>query len=163
VIIFLDFDGVLHPENVKSQEPLLCRLPLVEEVLREFPQVQIVISSTWRLRWQDPEVAGQEMCKHFSADIALRVTGVTPTCLGLDWRAAPDGLFLYPRQWECETWLRAHRPPGTPWLALDDRAYWFRPFCKSLMIVNRDTGFVAANAEELRERLRRLGSEMKRA
>ena len=163
MILFLDFDGVLHPEKVNSQEPLLCRLPLVEEVFREFPQVEIVISSTWRLRWQDPEIAVQEMRKHFSTDIALRVAGVTPSCLDLDWWTAPDGLFLYPRHWECETWLRAHRPPGTPWLALDDRAYGFRPFCKNLMIVNCDTGFVAADGKKLRERLHRLGSEMKRA
>jgi hypothetical protein len=153
-MVFLDFDGVLHPENVKGQEPLLCRLPLLEEVLREFPQVQIVISSTWRLRWRDPEIALREMRKHFSADIDSRVIGVTPSCSGLDWRAAPEGLSLYPRQWECETWLRAHRTPGTPWLAIDDRAYWFRPFCKSLMIVDRDTGFLPANAQALRERLR---------
>ena len=75
MIVFLDFDGVLHPENVSSQAPLLCRLPLVEEVLREFTQAEIVISSSWRLRWQDPEVAAQAMRKHFSADIALRVSG----------------------------------------------------------------------------------------
>lgn len=156
MIVFLDFDGVLHPENVKSQEPLLCRLPRVEEVIREFPRAEIVISSTWRLRWWDPEIATQEMRKHFSADIAPRVTGVTPNCLDLDWRAAPDGLSLYPRHWECETWLRAHRPPGTDWLAMDDRAYLFRPFCKNLMVVNRATGFSLANAQELRERLRRL-------
>ena len=155
MIAFLDFDGVLHPENVKSQEPLLCRLPLVEEVLREFPRAEIVISSTWRLRW-DSDVAVQEMRKHFSVDIALRVMGVTPSCLDLDWWAAPDGLFLYPRHLECETWLRAHRPPGAPWMAMDDRAYLFRPFCKNLMVVNRATGFSLANAQELRERLRRL-------
>lgn len=161
MIVFLDFDSVLHPENVKRQEPLLSRLPLVEEVLREFPQVQIVISSTWRLRWRHPEVAAQEMRKYFSADIAPRVMGVTPSCLDLDWRTAPDGLYLYPRHRECETWLRAHRPPGTPWLAIDDRAYGFRPFCKNLMIIDCDTGFVAANGQELRERLSCLISEMK--
>lgn len=154
MIVFLDFDGVLHPENVNSQAPLLCRLPLVEEVLREFPQVQIVISSTWRLRRQNPKVALREMRKHFSADIASHVIGVTPNRLDLDWRAAPEGLSLYPRQWECEAWLRVHRPPGTPWLALDDRGDWFRPFCKSLMIIDRDTGFLPANAQALRERLR---------
>lgn len=156
MIVFLDFDGVLHPENVSSQAPLLCRLPLVEEVLREFTQAEIVISSSWRLRWQDPEVAAQAMRKHFSADIALRVTGVTPNCLDRDWRAAPAGLSLYLRHWECETWLRAHRSPGARWLAIDDRAYGFRPFCKNLMVVNRDTGFSLDNAQELRERLRRL-------
>jgi hypothetical protein len=156
VIVFLDFDGVVHPENVSSQAPLLCRLPLLEEVLREFPRVEIVISSSWRLRWRDPEIAAQEMRKHFSADIASRVIGVTPNHLDLNWRAAPDGLSLYSRHWECETWLRANRPPGAPWLAMDDRAYLFWPFCKHLMVVNRATGFSLDNAQELRERLRRL-------
>lgn len=109
------------------------------------------------------EIAVQEMRKHFLTDIALRVAGVTPSCLDLDWWTAPDGLFLYPRHWECETWLRAHRPPGTPWLALDDRAYGSWPFCKNLMIVNCDTGLWQPTGKKLRERLHRLGSEMKRA
>ena len=153
MIVFLDFDGVLHPDNVKRQEPLLCRLPLVEEVLREFPWAEIVISSTWRLRWREPDIAVQEMRRHFSVDIAPRVVGVTPSYLDLDWRAAPSGLFLYQRHWECETWLRANRPPGTPWLALDDRPDWFRPFCQNLMVFDSATAFTPAHSDELRARL----------
>ena len=36
MIVFLDFDGVLYPENTNRKSDLLTRLPLIEEVLREF-------------------------------------------------------------------------------------------------------------------------------
>ena len=156
MIVFLDFDGVLHPESVKRQEPLLGRLPLIEEVLREFPRAEIVISSTWRLRWREPDIAVQEMRRHFAADIAPRVVGVTPSHLDLDWRVAPSGLFLYQRHWECETWLRASRAPGTPWLALDDRSGWFRPFCQNLMVFDSETAFTPAHSGQLRTRLKAM-------
>lgn len=156
MIVFLDFDGVLHPESVERKSELLCRLPLVESVLREFPRAGIVISSTWRLNWRDPGAATLQMRQHFSPDIAPRVLGVTPNHLYLDRKAAPGGLPLYPRQWECESWLGAHRAPGTPWLALDDRAYWFRPYCENLMEFEADTAFTPEHQDELRARLQEM-------
>ena len=36
MIVFLDFDGVVHPEITNRKSDLLTRLPLIEEVLREF-------------------------------------------------------------------------------------------------------------------------------
>jgi hypothetical protein len=47
LILFLDVDGVLHPEG-PSREPKFCRLPLLEEWLRGRPGVEVVISSSWR-------------------------------------------------------------------------------------------------------------------
>lgn len=156
MIVFLDFDGVLHPESVDSRSELLCRLPLVEDVLREFPLAEVVISSAWRINWPDQSIATVEMRKHFSPDIAQRVVGVTPDYHDLDWSQAPDGLHLWTREWECVMWLRANRPPGTPWLALDDRAYWFRPFCKNLMEFERNTAFTPDRQDEFRARLRAM-------
>ena len=48
MILFLDFDGVLHLEPAFAKD-MLSQLPLVEEILRDFAQVEIVISSAWRL------------------------------------------------------------------------------------------------------------------
>lgn len=155
-VLFLDFDGVLHPEVVSSSQPLLCQLPLLEVVLQDCLAVEVVISSTWRLRWPDPAEATRQMRQYFSADIAARVVGVTPQHRDLDPASAPDGLDLYLRHWECEAWLRAHRPPGTPWIALDDRAYWFRPFCPNLLALDPRVAFTLAHADELRQRLKRL-------
>lgn len=46
-VLFLDFDGVTHPEPC-CQEDVFCRLNLIEDVLLGFPTVDIVISSSWR-------------------------------------------------------------------------------------------------------------------
>jgi hypothetical protein len=43
-----------------------------------------------------------------------------------------------------------------PWLALDDRSWLFRPFCKSLCLVNGKTGLTATVGEQLQERMRQL-------
>ena len=51
MILFLDFDGVLHPEgedHIFKGGVDFCFLPRLEALLREFPQVKIVISSSWR-------------------------------------------------------------------------------------------------------------------
>jgi hypothetical protein len=154
VILFLDFDGVLHAEILSSRQPLLSQLPLLETVLREFPVVEVVISSTWRLKWADQSVATNELRKHFSPDIAPRVIDVTPHHIRLDSKLAPDGLYLYHRHWEIETWLRVHRPPGTPWVAVDDREYLFRPFLNNLVKVNPATGLTAEDLQELRRRIK---------
>ena len=156
MIVFLDFDGVLHPEDTDIKADLLSRLPLVEEVLREFPSAEIVISSAWRLNWPHQTLATLELRRHFAEDIAPRVIGVTPNFIHLDRRNAPDGLYLYRRQWECEMWMRAHRPPCTPWMALDDRAYWFRPFSEHLMEFERNTAFTPEHQPEFRARLKAM-------
>lgn len=63
MFLFLDFDGVLHPEPLYGDGELFCRLPLLEALLREFPEVSIVVSSTWR----DTRTV-EELRKLFSAD-----------------------------------------------------------------------------------------------
>lgn len=47
-ILFLDFDGVLHPEHCHESKHFCC-LPFLEGVLREIPDCELVITSTWRL------------------------------------------------------------------------------------------------------------------
>ena len=48
--LFLDFDGVLHPDPSANQFKF-CQRNLIESILREFPQVDIVLSTNWRLRY----------------------------------------------------------------------------------------------------------------
>src|SRR4051794_39007445 len=46
-ILFLDFDGVLHPTySIKAE--LFCYLPRLESVLRDYPMVKAVVTSDWR-------------------------------------------------------------------------------------------------------------------
>jgi hypothetical protein len=43
-----------------------------------------------------------------------------------------------------------------PWLAVDDRSWLYRPFNRSLFLVDGKTGLTRENARDLIERLRRL-------
>ena len=157
-VLFLDVDGVLHPEPAFSKDAF-CRLPLVEGILRDFPMVEIVISSSWRLDWKYEDESIVQMRRHFSSDIAPRVIGVTPDQRYYDLTIAPDGTADYLRERECLAWLHRNRPPGTPWLALDDREWWFRPGSPNVMIVDCDDGFMPANEDELRRRLGELARQ----
>lgn len=54
MVIFLDFDGVLHPEYIpgaslgkyKTNRDYFSCLPNLENLLREFPDLEVIISST---------------------------------------------------------------------------------------------------------------------
>lgn len=158
-VLFLDFDGVLHPEP-SNRKDTFTQLPLVENILREFPTVEIVISSAWRLDWwESPKaVAVENLRRHFSADIAQRVVGVTPLIKRTSEEQAWNEDFGPRREIECLAWLRANRPPGTPWLALDDREWWFSPESRNLMKVDGDTGFLPSDEDRFRSQLARIAS-----
>lgn len=68
-VLMLDFDGVLHP----SQSGTMIRLPMLESTLRDFPGVDIVISSSWRLT-----CSLKALTAFFSQDIQPRIIGITP-------------------------------------------------------------------------------------
>ncbi|MEI8159118.1 MAG: HAD domain-containing protein [Burkholderiales bacterium] len=49
MVLFLDFDGVLHPQYDGQAVPenvAFCHLPRFESLMRAFHAVEIVISST---------------------------------------------------------------------------------------------------------------------
>lgn len=56
MILFLDFDGVLHPDEVylirgrpvlQAEGELFMWAPLLVDVLADFPEVRIVLSTSW--------------------------------------------------------------------------------------------------------------------
>lgn len=147
-ILFLDFDGVLHPEHCHESKHFCC-LPILEDALRRVPECKMVITSTWRL-----ENSLAALQSRFSRDIAARVEGVTPMFSEL--KQVPDTLVNYPREAECHAWRWANGVPHLPWLAVDDRSWNYRPFCDSLLLVDGSTGFTGLNGGQLVTRLREL-------
>ncbi len=132
MILFLDFDGVLHPEPCYADAQLFCRLPLLENLLRGFPDVDVVISSTWReTRTID------ELRARFSADIGRRIIGVTPKWLDL-----PElfEIIGYQRHTEVEGWIRQSGKPWEKWVALDDKPWLFKPFLSNLVVCDTAIG-----------------------
>ena len=53
VYVFLDFDGVTHPWS--QAEDFRC-LPVLEAVLRDYPETRVVISSDWRTLFSLPKL-----------------------------------------------------------------------------------------------------------
>ncbi len=146
--LFLDFDGVLHPEFCHESKHFSC-LYHFEQVLRRVPVCEVVITSTWRLQFPVNDLRA-----HFSRDVAHRVVGVTPRFCELE--NIPNSLQSFEREAECEAWLRNNDRAMFPWLAVDDRPWLYRPFNQSLFLVDGKTGLTAAMAEELIVRLDRL-------
>ncbi|MFC7411780.1 HAD domain-containing protein [Hydrogenophaga atypica] len=146
--LFLDFDGVLHPEFCHQSKHFSC-LPLLEAVLRQVPACDVVVTSTWRHQYPI-----EVLRDRFSSDIQPRVIGVTPRFSHLE--DVPDVLFGYEREAECNAWLRDNGRVMAPWLAVDDRSWLFRPFNQFLFLVDGKTGLTAPMAATLAERLRRL-------
>lgn len=72
MLIFLDFDGVLHPKGAGGQH--FTRLPLLEAFLREpdMVKIKLVISSTWRQAY-----GLAKLRQFFAPDIGARIIGVT--------------------------------------------------------------------------------------
>lgn len=143
--IFLDFDGVIHPEFCHESKHLCC-LPVFENVLRRCTGWDVVITSTWRL-----QRSLESLRSLFSDDVASRVHDVTPRFAEL--HDVPNSLLAYEREAECNAWLRDNDRMVFPWLAIDDRSWLFRPFNRSVFLVDGRTGLTAVTAEELTERL----------
>ena len=91
-ILFLDFDGVLHPEHCHESRHFCC-MSILEDALRQVPECKLVITSTWRL-----ERPLDTLRQRFARDIAARIAGVTPTFSDL--KHLPDTLVSYPREAE---------------------------------------------------------------
>lgn len=106
VVLFLDIDGVLHPDGCPPEQHF-CQLGNLEQVLRDHPAVRVVISSAWRLA-----VPLGRIRSHFSKDMRRRVVGVTRSIAQV-----PDPTGQ--RQGECQAWLEEHCP-GVAWVAVDD-------------------------------------------
>lgn len=141
MILFLDFDGVLHPIPCKNAD-LLCHIPRLEKVLRDYPQVQIVISSLWRCEQPIEQLRGW-----FSEDIRPRVIGITPFISEPDERTG--FILAQTRHAEILEWI-AQNKYGGPWVALDDAVNEFPDPCLTLIPCRTEFGFCAIEELKLR-------------
>lgn len=157
MIVFLDFDGVAHPDRSRT-EPKFCRLPLIESWLRARPAVDVVISSSWR------EVHPfRELVEFFSDDIQPRVIGCTPVFHRVSPAELEGGKTGWPlrhkREAEVRQWMLDSWDPARPWVALDDMPELFQLGCKALVLCDPTVGITDATLDELDSRLRANGYE----
>ncbi len=145
--LFLDFDGVTHPWG--EAEDFRC-LPLLEAVLREHPEVRIVISADWRMLF-----SLSELVAHFSEDLRSRIVGTTPHLV------PQRGHDLHGlREREAMLWLAQHEPDLTAvsWCAIDDApGNWLSR--SHLILTDFKRGFTEEDAERLRRMLTSLADD----
>ena len=136
MILFLDFDGVLHP--VGAGQPRFVRIGEFEACMRdqELKHVQIVISSSWRSVYSIEKIRGL-----FSHDIGLRIIGTT--------RTLNRYKTEHQRGEEIEDWVANNHLPQ--WVALDDnRAHFAAKLHGRVIFCNGERGFTSIEADKLR-------------
>ena len=133
-IVFLDFDGVLHPDGVAT----FSNLSLLEEYLHKIPSAEIVITSTWRENHSLNELRG-----FFSESLRGRIIGVTPSL--------EDGYDSGGRQLEIESFLESAglTIDNSSWVAIDDMLHFFKEGCQNLILSDSSKGFSEINGNLL--------------
>lgn len=141
MLLFLDFDGVMHPRAPAGK--YFSNLHRLEAVLRDYQFLWIVISSTWR------EGTGLEALKgHFSQDLRHRIVGVTPIH-----DVDPFDEITGSRQREVEAYLMHAADQAELWLALDDEERLYDRECPNLIKCQSQIGLDEKAEAELRMRL----------
>ena len=111
MIIFLDFDGVLHPNpNDEHDTELFCRTPLLWKILRECPNTKVVFSTSWRDSYDFDNML-DFVTSNGGEDLAHRFISSTPNL-------ESEGHYGK-RELEIQEWLRDNAYHGRC-IAIDD-------------------------------------------
>lgn len=152
MILFLDFDGVLHPEHDGEPTPadmLFCHLPRFEAIMRDFPDVEIIISSMWRYQFTIDQLRAL-----FSPDIAARIIDTTPQTERVGGKYLPAR-----REGEILDWLADSGREDVSWIALDDAAWQFQQHRDRLVACTWYVGLDDAAGARLRAALQRINHD----
>lgn len=143
MILFLDFDGVLHPQPSPDEE-LFCRAPQLWSLLRSCPTVEIVFSTSWRHMYGFNELVSF-VTAGGGKELAQRFIGTTPSILQEE--GANIAGQYHRRHMECRYWLLGNRLESKAWLALDDDARTFPANSANLFLVDSATGLTDSNVD----------------
>ncbi len=150
--LFLDFDGVLHPDEVyrvggkivlrQDGLSLFEWAPVLEDLLAPYPDLQIVLSTSWvRVLGYD------EACSWLSEGLRCRIVGAT-------WhRHGPRGWEHLSRYEQIQRNVERHG--HGKWLAIDDNGDgWADEHRKRLVLTDSLLGLGATEAQQdLRDKL----------
>ena len=141
MILFLDFDGVLHPHL--RREPDFCRLPLLWQILRACPDVDVVFSTSWREIYRPDEMI-EFVTLGGGEDLTHRVIGQTPRI--------KVKLDCDRRDLEILSWLETNNYSGQ-WLAIDDLPKLFNDTHPNLYVVDGSTGLTDMDVAAIIQRI----------
>lgn len=135
-VLMLDFDGVLHPESVyllhrhgptlmnAPGHKLFENCPLLEEVLGPYPDLRIVLSTSWVRRYRG---SIQRVARRLSPGLQARVVGATyhSAMDPAEFAQAPRGM---------QVWSDVLRRNPEAWLALDDDYLHWPAWCREQLV-----------------------------
>lgn len=155
MILFLDFDGVVHPAHGE----LFTEVDRVARWLDGWPGVDVVVSSSWR------EVHPQSELVEMLGPVGPRVAGCTPMLAATRqmqlerWTllAEESGFAHRERHQEVLDWLATSWQPQRAWVALDDLPRLFDPGCENLVVCDGQVGVSRENFAQLDGHARRAG------
>lgn len=121
-VLFLDFDGVLHPDAVyltrigptlRAEGELFMWAPALIEILSEFPMVSLVLSTSWVRH-----LGFKRALSFLPPELAVRVAGAT-------WHSSMAKDWLGDNKWDGRTRYDqisryAARAQLANWVSLDD-------------------------------------------
>lgn len=142
MILFLDFDGVLHPFPIGPIDRHFMAMAPLWAILDEIPEVSVVITSTWRERHSFKELL-TFMKSHGGGPYLARFLGVTPILENAS-NYVP-GI----RQREIESWLQDNGSEQRRYLILDDIEEYFDATCQNLHLVDGTTGLTEDDARAI--------------
>jgi len=160
-VLFLDFDGVLHPD-AGDDDMYFCFMSNFCDVLRAVDpkgEIPIVVSSDWKLTQ-----TVKKLRSHFPDDIGRQIVGVTSDLLNENDSSADPWVMagglpskIGSREREVLAWMRDFAPAGE-WLAIDDRPSYFGDDCPHLFTVpglyeDEGGGINGMVADDLRARM----------
>jgi hypothetical protein len=150
MIIFLDFDGVLHPHDIENDEYTFSRVSFLWQILRNCPDADVVFSTSWRITYKFEEMLGL-VTYGGGEDLELRFIGATPSIVR---EPMSNKTGAARREQECRLWLTGNGHQKTPWIAIDDTAIFFSADCPMLYLVDKNTGLTSADIENLIARIK---------
>jgi hypothetical protein len=133
-LLFLDFDGVLHPNFCRNQEHFNRVDLLMEAIGCDIAELEIIISSSWRFHYHFDEILG-----YFPIALQRLILGTTP-------EVEPG---RYQRYREICTYLTQSKE-SPDWRALDDDIREFPKNCQNLIACNGRVGLDINTAHQLR-------------
>lgn len=151
MLLMLDIDGCCHPV-ASDVDRLFCRRGEIWRLLAALPELEIVISSSWRDAYPVEDL--QDMLCHGGGEhLAHRILGTTP-CVATAGGPPPEADGI--RELECLAWLAGHGLLGgvRPWLAVDDTPGFFLPGCRNLHVVDGAVGLTSTDVATIISRLR---------
>lgn len=159
-VLYLDYDGVLHPESVyvyPKLGPVLLNAPghrlfehcaLLEEVLVPYPDVCVVLSTSWMRRYKSLS----HVVRRLTPTLRVRVVGATyhSRMDQTAFASAPRGMQI---------WSDVLRRMPMGWLALDDDYVHWPAWCRE-QLVRTDEVLGISAPPVLKEKLATMHKEM---